>query len=141
MRCECLACAVVAQAHSRHHCLKTNDGAGRRELRHDTLHQCLRKYNLTGEPNLSPSYFCHTMRTHQWLSQFFSYIIHQITADANASHRQSWGGRGASTTIFSFETGCTKATLRASKQMLPSGLLRLAPYLRSPLIGHPIFAN
>ena len=55
-------------------------------------------------------------------------------------HRLS-SGIGLTMLIGSFETGCMNSTLRASSDMLPSGLLRRAPYFKSPLIGHPIFAN
>ena len=50
-------------------------------------------------------------------------------------------GTGASTSISCLDTGWTKRTRRACRQMLPSGLLRGAPYFRSPLIGQPILAN
>ena len=50
-------------------------------------------------------------------------------------------GRGASSSISSLETGCMNRTLRACRQMLPSGLERGEPYFKSPLIGHPILAN
>lgn len=50
-------------------------------------------------------------------------------------------GTGAVKSISSFDTGWMKRTLRACRQMLPSGLERGNPYFKSPLIGHPIFAN
>ena len=50
-------------------------------------------------------------------------------------------GTGASTSISCLDTGWTKRTRRACRQMLPSRLLRGAPYFRSPLIGQPILAN
>lgn len=50
-------------------------------------------------------------------------------------------GNGATTLIIFLDTGCTKDTLRANNDILPSGLLRFAPYFRSPLIGQPIFDN
>ena len=50
-------------------------------------------------------------------------------------------GHGASMAMCSWVTGCSKATLWAWSEMLPSSLLRGAPYLRSPLMGHPILAN
>ena len=51
------------------------------------------------------------------------------------------GGRGATRSIASLDTGCTKRTRRACRQMLPSGLERGNPYIKSPLMGHPILAN
>lgn len=39
------------------------------------------------------------------------------------------------------DTGCSNLTRLASKLMLPSGLLRGAPYLRSPFMGQPIAAS
>lgn len=59
---------------------------------------------------------------------------------ANSLKRLS-SGKGASTEIKVFDTGWTNSTLCAKREMLPSGLLRLAPYFKSPLIGHPIAAN
>lgn len=56
---------------------------------------------------------------------------------ANPFHKFP-SGRGASSSISSFETGCMNRTLRACRQMLPSGLERGEPYFKSPLIGHPI---
>ena len=53
----------------------------------------------------------------------------------------SVSGKGASQEIGSLETGCTNSTWRESRLILPSGLLRGAPYLRSPLIGQPILAS
>ena len=50
-------------------------------------------------------------------------------------------GAGAIKSISSFDTGWMKRILRACRQMLPSGLERGKPYFRSPLMGHPIFAN
>ena len=50
-------------------------------------------------------------------------------------------GTGASSSISSFETGWTNLICRAWRQILPSGLERGEPYFKSPLIGHPIFAN
>ena len=57
-----------------------------------------------------------------------------------ACHKLSLG-TGLSTYIFSLDTGCMNSTLRANNDMLPSGLLRRAPYFKSPFIGQPIFAN
>ena len=58
----------------------------------------------------------------------------------NDCHSES-SGSGASTAICSFDTGCVNSTCRDISEMLPSGLLRGAPYFRSPLIGQPIAAN
>ena len=49
--------------------------------------------------------------------------------------------RGPSRLSLCLDTGWTKRTRRACRQMLPSGLLRGEPYFRSPLIGQPILAN
>jgi len=43
--------------------------------------------------------------------------------------------------IGSFFTGCIKERVRACKCMLPSLLLRSAPYFKSPFIVQPIAAN
>lgn len=56
---------------------------------------------------------------------------------ANPFHKFP-SGRGASSSISSLETGCMNLTLRACRQILPSGLERGEPYFKSPLIGHPI---
>ena len=59
---------------------------------------------------------------------------------ARLRHRLS-DGTGATTSISSFETGWTKRTRRACRQILPSGLERGKPYFRSPLMGQPILAS
>lgn len=41
----------------------------------------------------------------------------------------------------SFDTGCTNSIRLDISEMLPSGLLRGAPYFKSPLIGHPMAAS
>lgn len=48
-------------------------------------------------------------------------------------------GTGASIVRGSFFTGCMKVILREWSEIPPSGFERGAPYLRSPLIGHPRF--
>ncbi len=45
---------------------------------------------------------------------------------------------GATISISSLRTGCTNFMRREWSEMLPSGLERGAPYLRSPFITHPI---
>ncbi len=50
-------------------------------------------------------------------------------------------GKGASTSISFLDTGWTNCIRRACKQILPLGLLRWAPYFKSPFIGHPKWAN
>ena len=59
---------------------------------------------------------------------------------AISCHRRS-AGTSASTHICSFDTGWTNSTRREWSEMLPSGLLRGAPYFRSPFIGHPMCAS
>ena len=58
----------------------------------------------------------------------------------NDCHSES-SGSGASTAICCFDTGCVNSTCLDISEMLPSGLLRGAPYFKSPLIGQPIAAN
>ena len=50
-------------------------------------------------------------------------------------------GTPAETSITVFETGCTNSTLRLIRDIDPSGLLRGAPYFKSPFMGHPIAAS
>ena len=64
----------------------------------------------------------------------------QTTPPDNACHKAS-AGTGASTHTGCLLTGWTNSTRRAINEMLPSGLLRRAPYFRSPLMGHPMAAN
>ena len=59
-------------------------------------------------------------------------------AMASSSRHTRSSGVGASMTSGCRDTGCVSSTRRASSEMLPSGLLRLSPYFRSPLTGHPI---
>lgn len=69
-------------------------------------------------------------------------ICKEENPDYRGKLRQiSVSGNGASQEIGSLETGCTNSTWRESRLILPSGLLRGAPYLRSPLIGQPILAS
>ena len=71
--------------------------------------------------------------------QIFININYYRSTD-NAFHKLS-SGTGATIRTFSFETGWINSALRACKLMPPSLLERSKPYFRSPLIGHPIFAN
>ena len=50
-------------------------------------------------------------------------------------------GTPAETSTTVFETGCTNSTLRLIRDIDPSGLLRGAPYFKSPFMGHPIAAS
>ncbi len=50
-------------------------------------------------------------------------------------------GAGAVIFMDSPETGCVNCIARAWRWMLPSGLLRLKPYFKSPLMGQPMSAN
>lgn len=66
--------------------------------------------------------------------------VHPLNYLAISCHRRS-AGTSASTHICSFDTGWTNSTRREWSEMLPSGLLRGAPYFRSPFIGHPMCAS
>ena len=72
-------------------------------------------------------------------ARLFMFLV-KSSSYPNACQRLS-SGRGASTQMVSFETGWTNEIFRESSEMLPSGLLRLAPYFKSPLMGQPIAAN
>ena len=70
--------------------------------------------------------------------------------DSSAFARDSYGsialhslssGTPAETSTTVFETGCTNSTLRLIRDIDPSGLLRGAPYFKSPFMGHPIAAS
>ena len=50
-------------------------------------------------------------------------------------------GTGATTETMLPVTGCANSILRACNEMLPSGLERLAPYFRSPLMTVPLAAS
>jgi hypothetical protein len=50
-------------------------------------------------------------------------------------------GVGAITEISSLETGCINVIFLACRWMLPSLLLLLKPYFKSPFIGKPINDN
>ena len=55
--------------------------------------------------------------------------------------REDMESLGAVMVMGRWETGCSKERERAWREMLPSGLERGAPYLRSPLMGHPMCAS
>lgn len=58
----------------------------------------------------------------------------------SAFHKESVG-IPLSKVICSFDTGWTNDMLWARSEMLPSALLRRAPYFKSPFIGIPAFDN
>ena len=62
------------------------------------------------------------------------------TPSVIAFHKLS-DGTGAMISITSFDTGWINEALWACKLIPPSGFERSKPYLRSPLIGHPILAS
>ena len=47
----------------------------------------------------------------------------------------------AELTLMLYDGAIKFCNIAINNEMLPSGLLRGAPYFKSPLIGHPIFAN
>ena len=61
-------------------------------------------------------------------------------SDCNWPHNGS-GGNGASMSMGALLTGWMNDMRWLCREMLPSGLERLAPYFRSPFIGQPIAAN
>ena len=81
-----------------------------------------------------------SLRVSRCLSARLFMFLVKPSSYPNACQRLS-SGRGASTQIVSLDTGWTNEIFRESSEMLPSGLLRLAPYFKSPLMGQPIAAN
>ena len=51
------------------------------------------------------------------------------------------GVGGSSRRTFCLLTGCMNSMECDCSEIPPSGLERLAPYFRSPLIGQPMFAS
>ena len=96
----------------------------------------IRKWKHQQLPIPSSKFHVTTSRT-QNNSVIEQYPLHSSFI---ACHNGS-SGSGETTDISSWETGWIKLILWERREIEPSGLLRLAPYFRSPLIGQPIVAN
>ena len=70
----------------------------------------------------------------------FCFVITKLYSVLKQFHKGMDGG-GAVIMVDWPETGCAKVTLRAWRQIEPSGFERGEPYFRSPFMGQPMAAS
>ena len=85
------------------------------------------------------SYFCAQQK--QTGESCLPLNFHLSIFNSISAFQRESAGTGATMLTGCFDTGWINSALRECRLMPPSGLERGKPYFKSPLMGHPIFAN